>query len=54
MAANACPAQPVTAPWLATLLFPSLALPERSVSELLWIGAFERIYAEALLANAAA
>ena len=51
MAASACPAQPTSIPWLATLLFPSLALRERSVNELRWIAAFERIYAEALLAN---
>lgn len=54
MAASACPAQPTSTPWLATLIFPGRALPERSESELLWIGAFERIYAEALLAEVAA
>ncbi|KAF0178512.1 MAG: hypothetical protein FD161_1817 [Limisphaerales bacterium] len=54
MAARACPARPTTTPWLATMLFPSLALPGRSVSELIWITAFERIYAETLLAEVAA
>ncbi len=52
MAARACPAQPTSTPWLATLLLPTLALPGRTANELLWIGAFERVYAEALLAAA--
>ena len=48
---SAWPVPPALTPWLATLTYPILAHPDWSVSELRWIGAFERIYAEALLAK---
>jgi hypothetical protein len=48
MAATACPEMPAELPWLATVLLPALTV--QRPEELRWIGAFERIFAEATLA----
>jgi len=53
VATRACPARPKATPWLATLVLPSLYHVAQSPEELAWVAAFERIYAEALLADAA-
>jgi len=53
VATRTCPARPKTTPWLATLVLPSLYHVAQSPDELGWVGAFERIYAEALLADVA-
>lgn len=53
VATRGCPPRPKTTPWLATLILPSLDHVGQSPEELAWVAAFERIYAEALLADAA-
>lgn len=53
VATRACPARPKTTPWLATLILPSLHHVAQSPEELAWVATFERIYAEALLADVA-
>lgn len=53
-ATRACPARPKATPWLATLILPTLALTGQTLDEMAWVAAFERIYAEALLAKVAA
>jgi len=53
VATRACPARPKTTPWLATLILPSLHHVGQSPDELAWVATFERIYAEALLADVA-
>lgn len=51
---SARPVPPAVTPWRATLTYPILMHPDWSVSELSWIEAFQRIYAEALLAKVTA
>lgn len=53
VATRACPPRPKTTPWLATLILPSLHHVVQSPEELAWVTTFERIYAEALLADVA-
>lgn len=53
VATRACPARPKTTPWLATLILPTLGHTGQTLDELAWVAAFERIYAEALLAEVA-
>ena len=53
VATRACPPRPKTTPWLATLIFPSLDHIGQTLDDLDWVAAFERSYAEALLADVA-
>ncbi|MEN9576557.1 MAG: hypothetical protein RL514_4412 [Verrucomicrobiota bacterium] len=51
VATRACPPRPKTTPWSATLILPSLHHVGQSPEELAWVAAFERSFAEALLAD---
>lgn len=53
VATRACPARPKTTPWLATLILPSLHHVAQCPEGLAWVAAFERTYAETLLADVA-